>query len=280
MERKYEGILTEAFLRQRYIVEQRNTYAIAQEVGATNGTIRNYLRAFHIPQRSHAEAVQTLIDYEGFSNLKDDWHAYWLGFLAADGCVFISEKKHSTWLNLVLKGEDIEHLYNFQQGVKTTAHIITGPNQNHKGTIAKLHIYNRHLVNALMGWGIVPQKTFSLCWPVNLPPELILAYIRGYFDGDGTVYIRRRSAPGTQWVEIVCRLISGSAPFLEALQGELNARDVVTRPIYRNQQSRAFVLPLSGKRENVRAFAALLYQGSSVCLERKRTIFQEAGIEA
>jgi hypothetical protein len=42
---------------------------------------------------------------------------------------------------------------------------------------------------------------------------------------------------------------------------------------YRNQDSNVFVLPLSGRRENLLAFADMMYQGSTVSLPRKKAIF-------
>jgi hypothetical protein len=139
----------------------------------------------------------------------------------------------------------------------------------------QISLFDKNLVSVLGYWGIVPNKTFNMSWPEHLPPDLIPAYIRGYFDGDGTVFTRYRSRPTGQYPETVCRFISGSVPFLEALQAELNKRQIATRAIYRNQKTNAFVLPLSTQRENLLAFSALVYRDCTVCLERKRAIFQK-----
>lgn len=182
-------------------------------------------------------------------------------------------KKNEVRLQVVLKETDLDHLLNLQQGLRTSIPVTSG--FNGQRDVAKLIIHDHDLVAALARWGIVPNKTLTMTWPDSLPSALVPAYIRGYFDGDGTIYHRYRSAPGTTWAETVCRFISGSVPFLEGLQQELHKRDVRTLRIYRNQKSNAFFLPVSTRRENLLAFANLIYSEQTVCLERKRTMFLE-----
>jgi hypothetical protein len=270
---QYKQILTEDFLRQQYIDLRKSTIIIASEVGVNYQTVNNYIRQFGIPLRTAVQSRSNPVNSSGFVDLTTDWHAYWVGFLAADGCVFIDKKKNEARLQLGLKMSDADHVRNFQQGINTKRPVVVG--NDGKRDMAKIAINDRNLVDILAKWGIVPNKTLVMNWPSNLPPNMVPAYIRGYFDGDGTIFQRHRSAPGTIWTETVCRFISGSVPFLEALANELNKRGVQTLRIYRNQKSNAFFLPVSSRRENLLAFASVIYTGSTVCLERKRTIFQE-----
>jgi LAGLIDADG-like domain len=275
---KYTNILTESFLRHRYLEEGQSLKAIANEVGTHDTTILYHMRRYHIPTRTHAEASHTPVDYAGFDDLSDDWHAYWIGFIAADGCVFLDEKRSHARVQLSVKVSDIDHLRNFQRGTKTTAKVRVGSNEtgyNPLGRIAVIQVSNPHLVRALAKWRIVPNKTLILGWPTHFPSTLIPGYIRGYFDGDGTVYLRHHVRAGQQYPETVCRFTSGSVPFLEELQEALRKRDIVTQTIYRNQKSNAFVLPVSSRRENLLAFSNLLYHNCTICLERKRAIFRE-----
>lgn len=54
-----------------------------------------------------------------------------------------------------------------------------------------LTIANQHLVNALYDNGVVFNKTLTLQYPDNniIPESLERHFIRGYFDGDGSVYL-------------------------------------------------------------------------------------------
>lgn len=146
---------------------------------------------------------------------------------------------------------------------------------NSKTKSAQVILYDKNLVSVLASWGIVRNKTFKMAWPEQLPSDLVPAYIRGYFDGDGTVFTRYHSRATGQYPETVCRFISGSIPFLNRLQKELSKRNIKTSGIFRNQQTNAFILPVSSQRENLLPFSNMLYLDCTVCLERKRAIFQE-----
>lgn len=270
---KFTHVLTEELLRKRYLEERKSLEAIGEEVGADRNTVRNYMNRFNIPARTSAESRHVSLDSSGFSELTTDWHAYWTGFLAADGCVFINEKKRQAFVSVVLKMSDADHLRDLQRGLKTTVPVLEG--YNGQRDTARIVIYSRDLIAALAQWGVVPNKTLTMPWPTQLPTAAIPAYIRGYFDGDGTIYQRYRSQFSTTWTETVCRFISGSVPFLEGLKRELDIRGIHTNRIYRNQTSNAFVLPLSSRRENLLTFAHLIYTDCTICLERKRAIFRE-----
>jgi len=244
---------------------------ISAETGIEVATVRNYLVRYDIPLRTSAESRHVHVDWQGFAELSTDWYAYWAGFIAADGCVFI-HANGSARVQIILKTTDANHLQELQQGLKTKAPVTL---YNGQRNVAKLIIYNQGLVTALAKWGIVSNKTLTMPWPAQLPVSVVPAYIRGYFDGDGTIYHHHRSASGTNWTETICRFISGSVPFLEGLAQELHSRKISTLKIYRNQETNAFFLPLSTRRENLLAFADLLYKDCTVCLERKRAIFQE-----
>lgn len=265
----YSDLLTEPFLRQKYVIEQLSIVSIAAEVGVSGLTVRNSLKQFAIPIRP--EPRQNLVDCSGFVDLSSDWHAYWLGFIAADGCVYVDEQRHDYRLQIVLKLSDADHLRDFQHGIQASAPVIVG--FNGQRDVAKITISDRFLIDALATWGIVPNKSLIIRWPDHLPDALVPAFIRGYFDGNGTIYQRHRSNERTSWTETVCRFVSGSVPFLDSLELELAKRHIRIIKRYRNQDTNAHVLPLSGRKENLLAFADLIYQGSTVSLPRKKALF-------
>jgi LAGLIDADG-like domain len=266
-------VLTEDFLRQRYLEERQYAVSIGSELGIDAATERNFMKRFNILLRTSSESRRPSVDSSGFHMLSTDWHAYWTGFLAADGCVYINEKKDEQRVQLILHIADADHLRNLQQGLKTAIPVYLRPHGQR--LIARIVIHDSNLVNALAHWGIVPNKSLIMSWPTHLPSTAILAYIRGYFDGDGTVFHRHWTSQNRSWTETVYRFISGSVPFLEGLQQELNKRGIQTHAIYRNQEANAFFLPSSSRRENLLTFSRLLDEGSTVYLEHKRNIFRE-----
>ena len=155
---------------------------------------------------------------------------------------------------------------NFRSGLRTDSPIREVSNGD-GGRYVQIEISDPRLIEFVAKWGLVANKTLSLCFP-NIPEEYIPAFIRGYFDGDGTVYWRKNRK-----AEIVCRFISGSPEFLTGLQLALESHGINTRKAYRNGQSNAYVLPLSSAKQNICAFATLIYKKASVFLERKRSKF-------
>ena len=62
-------------------------------------------------------------NYDIFENIDSAEKAYWLGFLAADGCNYQREKNASIIINIHQK--DIEQLEKFKKFCNTNANIVT-----------------------------------------------------------------------------------------------------------------------------------------------------------
>ena len=83
------------------------------------------------------------VDSSGFRELSTDWYAYWTGFIAADGCVYVNVKKNEVRLQVVLKETDLDHLLNLQQGLRTSIPVTSG--FNGQRDVAKLIIHDHDL---------------------------------------------------------------------------------------------------------------------------------------
>lgn len=113
--------------------------------------------------------------------------AYFLGLLYADGCIHKIKKydKYQITINLVegdckvleLLKEDIEHTGPLGFWNKTP------PRQNQK----VLSIYSYKIAKDLISLGCIERKTNLLEYPKNLIDEYFTDFLRGFFDGDGTI---------------------------------------------------------------------------------------------
>lgn len=107
--------------------------------------------------------------------------AYILGFLAADGN--ISEKGNRIQSQLSIK--DIEHLQMIQKeigGCEVYTYLSNGYES------CGWHCYSAQIKNDLAKYGIIPKKTGTLMMPKLLDKKYWKDFIRGYFDGDGSIY--------------------------------------------------------------------------------------------
>lgn len=117
---------------------------------------------------------------------------YWAGFIAADGCISL-KKGYTFEVNLSIK--DADHLQKLAKFLNFDKIKIR------KKTIC-LRFNSKELVSDLINnFNIVPKKSLILM-PPNISNSYISHFIRGYFDGDGTIgkniKISRIAILGTQ----------------------------------------------------------------------------------
>lgn len=119
--------------------------------------------------------------------------AYWLGFLYADGCVIAK----TNTIRINLSTNDVEHLIKFKNFLGAINTEIKRNDRTDGDKIYKLsyfQISDEKMASDLIKQGCVPNKTYGLKFPGTdiLPIELTSHFIRGFFDGDGSIYIDKQ----------------------------------------------------------------------------------------
>ena len=152
-----------------------------------------------------------------FEKIDTQEKAYWLGFLAADGCV--KEKNYA--IQFGLKISDIETVRNFAISIGANPEKVriiktkATKNSNKIYEAAYLVIHNKIFYTNLVKCGIVPRKSKIIRIPefIKHDEQKLYAYALGYFDGNG--FLSKNKKPsGT-----IC---SGSIGFLQDLKEVLN----------------------------------------------------------
>lgn len=118
--------------------------------------------------------------------------AYWLGFIAADGCV-TGFSTGNTRLVIKLARKDRLHLDMLHSELGAT-HPVIDNEQFSAGKMrsySTLAIYSPMLVDGLVSHGITPRKSATLK-PWDGPARLMPHYWRGLVDGDGYITINDR----------------------------------------------------------------------------------------
>lgn len=123
-----------------------------------------------------------------FSTIDTEDKAYFLGLLYADGCVHIKRNR----IVLGLQEIDVHILdtmnsfMNSNRPIKTRE--ISNQNPNWKN-ICVLTVASKIMANDLINLGCVPRKSLILEFPTEqqVPSHLIKHWLRGYFDGDGSI---------------------------------------------------------------------------------------------
>lgn len=135
-----------------------------------------------------------------FDNIDTPNKAYILGLLYADGCNFT---KHNS-ITLSLQESDKDILERIKQELGYTGELRFSPlslkNSRHKNHYI-LNINDEILSRRLNELGVVDNKSLKITFPDFITKELISHFIRGYFDGDGCIYLdKKRNKCQTQTV--------------------------------------------------------------------------------
>lgn len=128
-----------------------------------------------------------------FESIDNEWKAYWLGFMYADGWV----GSNGNSIGLTLQRKDEYHIDRFRQSLQCDNPIYQyeskGFDSSDKRVFlqSSIAINNQKLNQDLQRHGCVNRKSLVLK-PPNIDKDLLPHFIRGYFDGDGWVSISNK----------------------------------------------------------------------------------------
>ena len=118
---------------------------------------------------------------DNYFSTQNNRMAYILGFLAADGNISSNGNRIQSQLSI----KDIEHLRMIQREVGGSE-VYEYLSNGYKS--CGWHCYSAKIKREIAEYGLVPNKTGKLSLPHKLERQYWKDFIRGYFDGDGSVY--------------------------------------------------------------------------------------------
>ena len=115
--------------------------------------------------------------------------AYWLGFLYADGSVHVSDRTSRVFFALkCIDNQSVVNLANALQSNYKISYFSNHHGFSKTSCMIRHQIPDRDMANDLIQLGCVPNKSkHGLIWPDSLPSEMSSHFIRGFFDGDGSL---------------------------------------------------------------------------------------------
>lgn len=139
---------------------------------------------------------------EHYFSIPTPENSYWAGFIAADGCV--SPERRSVKITLAVI--DAEHLANFARCIDYNGPITTHTGGGFKppSPCVTLNICgaSRWLRDLEKNFSIGSRKTFTATPPVGLSESCRMAFIVGYLDGDGSIYLASHTHKNTTYRRI------------------------------------------------------------------------------
>ena len=199
---------------------------IANSLGVYLQTVTNLIK--------HYRPTVSLVPNKGnihyFENIDSYAKAYIVGFIAADGAVV--KTKTSTSLTITLKYEDKAVLEFIKSEIGNSHKLqeIIRPSSFDKSKIIhhiRYCISDKIIIRDLQKLGVTYNKSLTMENIIeNIPHKYRDAFIIGYFDGDGSVSIRKglhRNSKGKLVPDHSLYInIRGTKSFLEGICNHLN----------------------------------------------------------
>lgn len=206
-------------------------------------------------------------DYNYFDSIDCESKAYFLGLLYADG----SNSKRG-YVKIALQEKDCDILRSFSKEIKFTGELkkieYNDKNINHQNQY-ELRLVKRHFSDNLIKLGCYPKKSLILDFPneSQVPDNLIYHFIRGYFDGDGSVGIYSpKKYPQRKNVYL---RITSTLNFCEKLKQIIDDKGIASCIVNHKCNDITKTLTIGGIKSS-KIFINWLYNDANFYIERKK----------
>jgi hypothetical protein len=194
--------------------------------------------------------------------------AYVLGFIFADGNIIYT--KRNTWF-LSIQITDKEILEEIKKKMNSS-HIISKRTkiENHK-QLYRLQIGSREICEDLIKLGVTERKSKIMEFP-KIPQKYLTDFIRGYFDGDGGVWVGLKNKKNNKAFTMSTYFTSGSEDFLVSLRNILKQKSMIGGSLVK--KTRGYDLKYSVK-DSLLLFKIMYNSECRLFLKRKKDIFEK-----
>lgn len=210
-----------------------------------------------------------------FDEINTQEKAYILGFIYADG--FVGDEKSN---NVVIAINDLELLKEFAKELDFTGDIRKTKKGGFKNSKCGycINFSSKRIASKLRDLGLYPNKSLTMASIPKINADLIRHFIRGYFDGDGSIVLSHNTSYYKNNNKVIKYKyptymfdILGTKSFLDNIKIVSNFRYV---KILDTKTEEIKCLRISAKKEFNNIFK-YLYESSTIKLERKYNKWSE-----
>lgn len=215
-----------------------------------------------------------LLDEYYFDNIDNQNKAYILGFIYADGSNALSKST----INISLQKSDKDILEKMRAELKSSKPLVflDYSNKNDYGYHYKdqyaLRFHSAHMCSKLLELGVYTDKSYTLKFPNFLRKDLLPHFIRGVFDGDGSIS-RYKASDKNHQINIT---ITSTKDFCDELQSICQKELCINAGIYdascKNGITKVFTI---GGRNKAKIFLDWIYKDAELYLDRKYKRYQD-----
>ncbi len=251
--------LTKEKLNELYTDKQLSLSDIGKIACCTRHTVYFHIKKFKIKLRNKAEARTIALDKgkikqsviknngeikeiilnkihfnEKFFTKWSNEMAYVLGLIYTDGNITDSSSTLKMG-RLTFAQKEKELVEKFLNLIGSVSKILYRKREKYVNTTAGelyyFHINSDIFYEQLTKLGLTPNKSLSMTFP-KIPDEYLRHFIRGCWDGDGTVYIEKRSS------NLKTAFVCGSFVFIKVLMEHLSKQGLSEVKLYEDKRSK------------------------------------------
>jgi len=275
--------ITPEEFNRRYWKLGHSLREIATDLGGWGGELRRHALNAGLSTRTRQQASELRMIAGGgrTHDFDQDFFKTWmpesawvLGLIASDGCI----PSHEHCVEITMNDLDC---------LEQAAELIGYDGPFRKAPHSRCHILQLSstlMVRDLLAIGIGPRKSLTLRFPA-MPIEMQRHFVRGYFDGDGSlsIYTSRSVNSSLQYARVA--LCTSSLAFAEelsriladnAVANTLDTRSVANQPAHKLIKMTAAHYRVRLSPGSAKAFFEYIYDGvpENLGLRRKRKQFQ------
>jgi len=204
-------------------------------------------------------------NHEFFDNIDCEEKAYLLGFFVADGTIEKTNNRFAIHNSI----DDLEIGYLFKRFICPDKKITLEFNEDKKDAFA-FRWSSNHMKNKMKEYNIHPNKTydFDFTFDFKILGNLTRHFIRGFFDGDGSI-------SGNTF-----QFISTSLPFIKQLNEIMTSRFIIEERIREKKTKNVieyvvYYTAFNKRKQFLSELYDWLYNDSQYYLVRKKVKFEE-----
>lgn len=256
-------MIIEENLIQEYKDNKISLTEIAKLKNTSRFKITRYFKLRNIKINSNFRNKKHSFNESFFEKIDSEYKAYWLGFIAADGHVADYQ------IQITLNDKDSSHLFLFLKNIDSLTHNVKSYYSKTSYGIIKcssITLSSKKMSNDLRKLGLESNKSKTLKFP-DLEINMIPHFIRGYFDGDGSISLSggRHSKPYV--------IFLGNNDMMNNIKNNLNVSDCISI-LTRYDKNDMYHFRI-GKKEDVKYMYNYFYKESNIYLKRKKEKFEK-----
>jgi len=159
----------------------KQQWEIAAQLNCAQTSISGILKRNGITTRIGKKIIYQDVNTSFFKKINSEDNAYFLGLMYADGCVQIKNSAYT--MSIKLKSNDQYIIEKFRDIMSPSSPIKISNNE-----YSYFRVNQKEICEQLISHGCVPNKSLILEFPTTVPNELIRHFLRGYSDGDASIY--------------------------------------------------------------------------------------------